>query len=154
MMPKSIILGKICPCSCSGLLNFRSSSKICVPEERNMERRSEWVNSPSFGMLGEVCKKKRIYLGLFPKHRTPPTHRASIHAKNVWCCGDGYFGQKKIAEKVRKSRQNVNCDKSALIVKIDKNWWKSTKNGENWQKMVLFPSKMVLLPSKMVLPPS
>ena len=26
-----------------------------------------------------------------------------IHAKNVWCCGEGYFGQKKIAEKVRKS---------------------------------------------------
>ena len=37
----------------------------------------------------------------------------SIHAKNVWCCGEGYFGQKKIAEKVRKSRQNVNRDKSA-----------------------------------------
>ena len=36
-----------------------------------------------------------------------------IHAKNVWCCGEGYFGQKKIAEKVRKSRQNVNRDKSA-----------------------------------------
>ena len=36
-----------------------------------------------------------------------------IHGKNVWCCGDGYFGQKKIAEKVRKSRQNVNRDKSA-----------------------------------------
>ena len=28
-----------------------------------------------------------------------------IHAKNVWCCREGYFGQKKIAEKVRKSRQ-------------------------------------------------
>ena len=38
---------------------------------------------------------------------------SSIHAKNVWCCGDGYFGQKKFAEKVRKSRQNVNRDKSA-----------------------------------------
>ena len=37
----------------------------------------------------------------------------AIHAKNVWCCGEGYFGQKKIAEKVRKSRQNVNRDKSA-----------------------------------------
>ena len=36
-----------------------------------------------------------------------------IHAKNVWCGGKGYFGQKKIAEKVRKSRQNVNRDKSA-----------------------------------------
>ena len=36
-----------------------------------------------------------------------------IHAKNVWCYGEGYFGQKKIAEKVRKSRQNVNRDKSA-----------------------------------------
>ena len=36
-----------------------------------------------------------------------------IHAKNVWCCGEGYFGQKKIAEKVRKSQQNVNRDKSA-----------------------------------------
>ena len=31
---------------------------------------------------------------------------------------------------------------------------KSTKNGENRQKMVLLPSKMVLPPSKMVLPPS
>ena len=37
----------------------------------------------------------------------------NIHAKNVWCCGDGYFGQKKFAEKVRKLRQNVNRDKSA-----------------------------------------
>ena len=37
----------------------------------------------------------------------------SIHAKNVWCCGEGYFGPKIIAEKVRKSRQNVNRDKSA-----------------------------------------
>ena len=40
------------------------------------------------------------------------------------------------------------------MVKIDKKWWKSTKNGENRQKMVLLPSKMVLPPSKMVLPPS
>ena len=38
------------------------------------------------------------------------------------------------------------------MVKIDKKWWKSTKNGENRQKMVLLPSKMVLPPSKMVLP--
>ena len=36
-----------------------------------------------------------------------------IHAKNVWCCGEGYFGQKKIVEKVRKSRHNVNRDKRA-----------------------------------------
>ena len=36
-----------------------------------------------------------------------------IHAKNVWYYGEGYFGQKKIAEKVRKSRHNVNRDKSA-----------------------------------------
>ena len=36
-----------------------------------------------------------------------------IHAKNVWCCGEGYFGQNKFAEKVRKSRQNVDRDKSA-----------------------------------------
>ena len=36
-----------------------------------------------------------------------------IHAKNVWCCGGGYFGLKKFAEKLRKSRQNVNRDKSA-----------------------------------------
>ena len=33
--------------------------------------------------------------------------------KNVWCGGEGYFGPKKIAEKGRKSRQNVNRDKSA-----------------------------------------
>ena len=39
-------------------------------------------------------------------------------------------------------------------MKIDKKWWKSTKNGENRQKMVLLPSKMVLPPSKMVLLPS
>ena len=39
-------------------------------------------------------------------------------------------------------------------MKIDKKWWKSTKNGENRQKMVLLPSKMVQPPSKMVLPPS
>ena len=39
MMHKSIILGKLCPCSCSGLLNFRSSSEICGPEERAMERK-------------------------------------------------------------------------------------------------------------------
>ena len=42
-----------------------------------------------------------------------PTMHYSIHAKNVWCCGEGYFGQTKFAEKVRKSRQNVNRDKSA-----------------------------------------
>ena len=39
MMHKSIILGKLCPCSCSGLLNFRSSSEICGPKERAMERK-------------------------------------------------------------------------------------------------------------------
>ena len=33
--------------------------------------------------------------------------------KNVWWCREGYFGQKKIAEKVRKSQQNVNRDKRA-----------------------------------------
>ena len=37
----------------------------------------------------------------------------SIHEKKDFCGGDGYFGQKKLAEKVRKSRQNVNRDKSA-----------------------------------------
>ena len=36
-----------------------------------------------------------------------------IHGKKDFCGGDGYFGQKKLAEKVRKSRQNVNRDKSA-----------------------------------------
>ena len=41
------------------------------------------------------------------------TGQKTIHAKNVWCCGEGYFGQKQIAERVRKSRQNVNRDKSA-----------------------------------------
>ena len=41
------------------------------------------------------------------------TYTMCIYAKNVWCCGEGYFCQKKIAEKVRKSRQNVNRDKSA-----------------------------------------
>ena len=30
---------------------------------------------------------------------------AGIHPKRDFCCGDGYFSQKKIAEKVRKSRQ-------------------------------------------------
>ena len=69
-------------------------------------------------------------------------------------CDVAILATKKIAEKVRKSRQNVNRNKSAWIVKIDKKWWKSTTNGENRQKMVLLPSKMVLLPSKMVLPPS
>ena len=37
----------------------------------------------------------------------------SYMQKNVWCCGEGYFGQKKFAEKVRKSRQKVNSDKSS-----------------------------------------
>ena len=37
----------------------------------------------------------------------------AIHEKKDFCGGDGYFGQKKLAEKVRKSRQNVNRDKSA-----------------------------------------
>ena len=31
----------------------------------------------------------------------------TIHAKNVWCCGEGYFGQKKLRKKC------VNRDKSA-----------------------------------------
>ena len=42
-----------------------------------------------------------------------PEGEGGIHAKNVWCCGEGYFGQNKFAEKVRKSRQNVDRDKSA-----------------------------------------
>ena len=42
-----------------------------------------------------------------------PWYGQPIHAKNVWCDGEGYFGQKKFAEKVRKSRQNVDRDKSA-----------------------------------------
>ena len=50
---------------------------------------------------------------IFPVPDTPNPNVKYIHAKNVWCCGDGYFGQKKFAEKVRKSRQNVNRDKSA-----------------------------------------
>ena len=61
-------------------------------------------------------------------------HIVRIHAKNVWCGGEGYFGQKKFAEKVRKSRQNINRNKSAWIVKID-------KNGENRQKMVKIDKK-------------
>ena len=36
-----------------------------------------------------------------------------IHEKKDFCGEGGYFGQKKFAEKVRKSRQNVNRDKSA-----------------------------------------
>ena len=40
-------------------------------------------------------------------------HGMAIHEKKDFCGGDGYFGQKKLAEKVRKSRQNVNRDKSA-----------------------------------------
>ena len=40
-------------------------------------------------------------------------HNRGIHPKKDFCCGDGHFGQKKFAEKVRKSRQNVNRDKSA-----------------------------------------
>ena len=32
---------------------------------------------------------------------------APIHGKKDFCGGDGYFGQKKLAEKVRKSRQNL-----------------------------------------------
>ena len=31
----------------------------------------------------------------------------SIHEKKDFCGGDGYFGKKKLAEKVRKSRQNL-----------------------------------------------
>ena len=64
------------------------------------------------------------------------------------------FWPKKIAEKVRKLRQNEIATKVCKSWKSIKKWWKSTKNGENRQKMVLFPSKMVLPPSKMVLPPS
>ena len=29
-------------------------------------------------LLREGVKKTRIYLGLCPKHRTPPTHRARL----------------------------------------------------------------------------
>ena len=41
------------------------------------------------------------------------TDPGTIDARNVWCCGEGYFVQKRFAEKVRKLRQNVNRDKSA-----------------------------------------
>ena len=51
-------------------------------------------------------KKKVIY-------SKPIWYQWIIHAKNVWWCGEGYFGKKKFAEKVRKSRQNVNRNKSA-----------------------------------------
>ena len=41
-----------------------------------------WQSSSSKEELGvpvrEGVKKKRIYLGLCPKHRTPPTHRARL----------------------------------------------------------------------------
>ena len=36
-----------------------------------------------------------------------------IHSKSGKSGGDGYFGQQKLAEKVLKSRQNKNRDKSA-----------------------------------------
>ena len=46
---------------------------------------------------------------------------AGIHPKRDFCCGDGYFSQKKIAEKVRKSRQKcVNGANRQKMVKIDK----------------------------------
>ena len=35
------------------------------------------------------------------------SHEIIKHAKNVWCCGEGYFGQKKLRKKC------VNRDKSA-----------------------------------------
>ena len=54
---------------------------------------------------GKSLRTSRVYIVEFPV--------TIIHAKNVWCCGEGYFGQKKLAENVRKSRQNVNRDKSA-----------------------------------------
>ena len=57
---------------------------------------SSWSSKQCFSLNFDIWKQ------------VPP-----IHAKNVWCCGEGYFGQKKKAEKVCKSRQNVNRDKSA-----------------------------------------
>jgi len=36
-----------------------------------------------------------------------------IHSKSGKSGGDGYFGQEKLAEKMLKSQQNKNRDKSA-----------------------------------------
>ena len=45
--------------------------------------------------------------------KTEKSSVMAIHSKSGKSGGDGYFGQQKLAEKVRKSRQNKNCDKSS-----------------------------------------
>ena len=61
--------------------------------------------------LGKVAKN--VSFGRVSTQKGEKKGGAGIHPKKDFCCGDGYFGQKKFAEKVRKSRQNVNRDKSA-----------------------------------------
>ena len=48
------------------------------------------------------CQKKFAFLRSDWRQGLP---QPPIHAKNVWCCGDGYFGQKKLRKKC------VNRDK-------------------------------------------
>ena len=81
------------------LLMPSKASLHCLPVGNGMAR--SWI---SFDSL-TVNKHNNTAKSNF--------QQSIIHAKNVWCCGEGYFGQKKIAEKVQKSRQNVNRDKSA-----------------------------------------
>ena len=66
----------------------------------------KWVKNRTFRIWDKVTLRLRflkqcfIHLLSISTSYIPP-----IHAKNVWCCGEGYFGQKKLRKKC------VNCDK-------------------------------------------
>ena len=87
-------------------------------------KRTSWIPPPGANSSVAAWLPSSERGGGMFAHFQPPTKvviahfwmfqgHLGIHAKNVWCCGEGYFGQIKFAEKVRESRQNVNRDKSA-----------------------------------------
>ena len=85
-------------------LLFQFCSTVCFllrdisASIKNMSKEAEW--NSSVGGFGEDWWKPQ------GNQKEQNLKRVcSIHAKNVWCCGEGYFGQKKFTEKVRKSRQ-------------------------------------------------
>ena len=71
----------------SGSVNPKRTGEGCtllklVPLEAiqwdNSDKVCNFLNIMTSEMSKGRCQKKRIYLGLCPKHRTPPTHRARL----------------------------------------------------------------------------
>ena len=67
----------------------------------------------SYETLREGVKKNRIYLGLCPKHRTPPTHRARL----------GQSPQKTFFFTILKHHEMARYDLPTYVLHVLGHFW-------------------------------